>query len=191
VDINALYILPVLSHDEDPLRAFINGLTDVLRLLPDIDVTVMEGGDPEEPLDPLVDELYEATVPQEGAAPGDGKDGKTRVVILQGLGDILAGLTEDNRYRFRELLDKGRASSKVHFVLADTAAQLYNNYVGDDWYRTHITGDGIWVGDGLMMGQYVLKTNTSSSELNAEIGDKFGYYINRGRPVLCKLVSAD
>ncbi|MEG2813592.1 MAG: hypothetical protein RSA79_03230, partial [Oscillospiraceae bacterium] len=63
-------------------------------------------------------------------------------------------------------------------------------YNCDQWYKNHVKGaDGIWIGDGFV-DQYVLKSTKVTNKLYDEIGDEFGYNLNKGRLILTKLLAA-
>ena len=66
----------------------------------------------------------------------------------------------------------------------------FNTCQYDAWYKKHIAGtDGLWIGDGVT-DQYMLKVGKLNSEMYEEIGNEFGYRIEKGRSTSVKLLTA-
>ena len=58
----------------------------------------------------------------------------------------------------------------------------------DDWYRATVNNTrGIWIGDGIA-NQFSIKLTKTTKDLYDEIGNKFGYVVERGNPTLIKLL---
>jgi S-DNA-T family DNA segregation ATPase FtsK/SpoIIIE len=78
--------------------------------------------------------------------------------------------------RLQLAMAKCESAYNVHFIVAESAANL-TQFTVESWYKTHITGNaGIWVGSGIS-SQYRLKINAYPSDYNAEIGSDFGFVI--------------
>ena len=64
----------------------------------------------------------------------------------------------------------------------------FKKYEYEDWYRASINNTrGIWVGDGIA-NQFSIKLAKTTKDLYDEIGNKFGYLVERGTPALIKLL---
>ncbi len=112
-----------------------------------------------------------------------------KVVVLVGYKKFFSQLSPDSQNKFNLVLLKAEANYKVHFIVVDALSE-YSAYNYEDWYKRHISGaDGIWIGDGFA-DQYMLKVNKVTNELYEEIGDDYGYLLNRNRATLVKLLSS-
>lgn len=112
-----------------------------------------------------------------------------RVYIIAGMKRFYEQLTPDAKEKLELLLEKGESFYKLHFVIIEAVSEL-GNYSFTSWYKRHISGaDGLWIGDGVA-DQYLLKINKITSELYDEVGEEYGYLINRNRPLLTKVLSS-
>lgn len=112
-----------------------------------------------------------------------------KLIVIAGMKALCDRLSDDGREKLSVLLEKGEVLYKLHFLIADDQ-RAFSSYSYEGWYKKHLTGsDGLWVGDGIA-DQYLLKVSKITSDLYEEIGDEYGYLVNRGRPVLIKLLSS-
>ncbi len=112
-----------------------------------------------------------------------------KLYIVIGLKRFYDQLSGDGKDKMNTLLDKAEAFYKLRFIVADSLMQL-NLFSNEAWYKRHITGsEGIWIGDGIA-DQYLLRVNKISSDLYEEVGDDYGYLLERNRPTLIKLLSS-
>ena len=112
-----------------------------------------------------------------------------RVIVLVGYKRFFSQLTLDGQEKMSLVLLKGESIYKLHFVIVDAISD-FSSYNYEEWFKRQITGaEGIWVGDGIA-DQYMLKINKVTNELYEEIGDEYGYVLNRNRPTLVKLLSS-
>ena len=121
--------------------------------------------------------------------PGSLEPFERKVVVLAGYKRFVRQLTPDGQEKMSLVLLKAESIYKIHFVIVDAVSD-FSSYNYEEWFKRQITGaDGIWVGDGVA-DQYMLKINKVTNELYEEIGDEYGYVLNRNRPVLVKLLSS-
>ena len=111
-----------------------------------------------------------------------------KVIVICGLDKLFSTLSDDGKDKLRVFLEKGQSEYKIHFIIADEVRQL-SAYTAEGWYRQNVNaGNGIWIGDGFA-DQYFIKISKHNSSLYQEIGDQFGYLVNRGKPTLVKVIT--
>lgn len=112
-----------------------------------------------------------------------------RVIVLFGYKRFFSQLTPDGQEKMSLVLLKAESIYKLHFIVVDAISD-FSSYNYEEWFKRQITGaEGIWIGDGVA-DQYMLKVNKVTNELYEEIGDEYGYVLNRNRPTLVKLLSS-
>ena len=85
------------------------------------------------------------------------------------------------------MFENGKDLEKYCFIFADSVDK-FKKVEYDDWYRNTVNNNrGIWIGDGIA-NQFAIKLTKTSKELYEEIGNRFGYYVERGNPTLIKLL---
>ncbi len=109
------------------------------------------------------------------------------IVVVGGIDKFQAKLNPDIKKDFGKLFENGKDLGKYSFILIDSVDK-FKKIEYDDWYRNTVTNNrGIWIGDGIA-NQFAIKLTKTSKELYEEIGNKFGYTVERGVPVLVKLL---
>ncbi len=112
-----------------------------------------------------------------------------KVIVLIGYKRFYSQLTPDGQEKISLVLLKAESIYKLHFVVVDAISD-FSSYNYEEWFKRQISGsEGIWIGSGLA-DQYMLKVNKVTNELYEEIGDEYGYMLNRNRPTLVKLLSS-
>lgn len=111
----------------------------------------------------------------------------TTVCIIGGIDKFQAKLSMDNKKLFGKMFELGKELGKYCFILADSVDK-FKKIEYDDWYRNTVNNNrGIWVGDGIA-NQFAIKLTKTTKELYDEIGNRFGYAVERGMPTLIKLL---
>ena len=109
------------------------------------------------------------------------------VIFVSGLDKFMAKLSLENKKLFGKMLETGKELEKYSFVLIDSVDK-FKKVEYDDWYRNTVNNTrGIWIGDGIA-NQFSIKLTKTTKDLYDEIGNKFGYVVERGTPVLVKLL---
>ena len=109
------------------------------------------------------------------------------VIFIAGLDKFMAKLSLENKKVFGKMLETGKELEKYSFVLIDSVDK-FKKVEYDDWYRNTVNNTrGIWIGDGIA-NQFSIKLTKTTKDLYDEIGNKFGYVVERGTPVLVKLL---
>lgn len=113
-----------------------------------------------------------------------------KLIVIFGMKRLNDLISEDAQEKLSVLLDKGEAEYKLHFIIAE-ALTKFNGFGFAPWFKRNISGtEGLWIGDGIAE-QYMLKLNKISSELYDDIGDEYGYVVDKGRPKLVKLLTCE
>ena len=115
------------------------------------------------------------------------KDVKTTICIIAGLDKFQAKMNADNKKIFGKMFETGKDLGKYSFILVD-AVDKFKKVEYDDWYRNTVANNrGIWIGDGVA-NQFAIKLTKTTKDLYEEVGNKFGYIVERGVPSLIKLL---
>ncbi len=112
-----------------------------------------------------------------------------RTYILFGFKRLCEQLDDDGKEKLKLLIEKAEPFYKLHFVIVETAAQM-STYQYEAWFRRHITGDGLWLGDGVTE-QNILKITKLTSDLYEEIGSEYGFAFTKNRITLTKLLAKE
>ncbi|MDR0852348.1 MAG: type VII secretion protein EssC [Clostridiales Family XIII bacterium] len=108
-----------------------------------------------------------------------------KCVILVGVKKLFETLPKDRSDELKEMLKRADSSFGVCFFLVDLVANIKALW-DHEWYKVQMNGiAGIWVGDGFA-GQSVLESYKKPFE---NIGDDYGYIVQKGKTELVKLVS--
>ncbi len=109
------------------------------------------------------------------------------VIFFAGLDKFISKLTPENKKLFGKMFELGKELDKYSFLLIDSVDK-FKKVEYDDWYRATVNNTrGIWIGDGIA-NQFSIKLTKTTKDLYDEIGNKFGYVVERGNPVLIKLL---
>lgn len=111
----------------------------------------------------------------------------TTVIIISGFDKFTTKLSPDNKKIYGKLFELAKELDKYCFILVDSVDK-FKKVEYDDWYRSVVNNSrGIWIGDGIA-NQFSIKLTKTTKDLYDEIGNKFGYVVERGVPVLIKLL---
>jgi S-DNA-T family DNA segregation ATPase FtsK/SpoIIIE len=109
------------------------------------------------------------------------------VIFISGLDKFMTKLTPENKKLFGKMFELGKELDKYSFLLIDSVDK-FKKVEYDDWYRATVNNTrGIWIGDGIA-NQFSIKLTKTTKDLYDEIGNKFGYVVERGNPTLIKLL---
>ena len=111
----------------------------------------------------------------------------TTVIIISGVDKFITKLNDDNKKLVSKMFEAGKELDKYCFLIVDSIDK-FKKYAYDDWFKYNVDCTrGIWIGDGIAT-QMTIKLTKTSRDLYDEIGNKFGYTIERGNQVLVKLL---
>ncbi|MCL2383169.1 MAG: hypothetical protein FWC79_03240 [Oscillospiraceae bacterium] len=84
-------------------------------------------------------------------------------------------------------LKKAKSLGNYTFIIVESVGKL-KNHEHSDWYKNCIKSDeGIWVGNGISE-QFLIKIEQTTGRVPGNIGNNFGYVINKGKILLVKLL---
>ncbi len=109
------------------------------------------------------------------------------VIFIAGFDKFMAKLSPENKKLFGKMMEAGKELEKYSFLLIDSVDK-FKKVEYDDWYRATVNNTrGIWIGDGIA-NQFSIKLTKTTKDLYEEIGNRFGYVVERGNAVLIKLL---
>lgn len=110
------------------------------------------------------------------------------LVLIVGLNQFKNKLSSDNQDKFEEFMTMTKDLRKVSIVIFDTIDNI-KQFEYESWYKTVVPSNhGIWIGDGIS-DQYTIKLSKNPRYLKEDVGNKFGYSIKKGNPLLIKVLS--
>lgn len=202
VNLRGRVVYPVLAQELDTAVPFTGELAKVLAAAGD--TVVVDSGRRlrgvagcrmvEGDYELFVQELFSEMVTRNNTFKDSGLDPASlepfgeRTYLLLGFRRLYEQLSADGQEKLRLLIEKAEPFYKLHFVLVETPAQL-SAHQYEAWFKRHVSGDGLWIGDGVT-DQNILKINSLSGELYAEIGGEYGFSFTKGRMTLAKLLTS-
>ena len=110
------------------------------------------------------------------------------LVIIVGFSQFKNKLSPDNQTRLEQFMLMTKDIRKLSCVIVDTIDNI-KQFEYESWYKTVVPSNhAIWIGDGIS-DQYTIKLSKNPKYIKEEIGNRFGYSIKKGNPVLIKVLS--
>ncbi|MCM1114549.1 MAG: type VII secretion protein EssC [Clostridium sp.] len=203
IDLKSKYIYPIIANDAFILEPFVGEFVKVIDSLNNCKIDIFDcenwcvsNNVVEIDFNEAITEIFNDIVKRNNgykAANMDAaflNDFEERLIVIVGMDKLVNRLDDTGKDRLFAMLFKGQALYKVHFIVLDSQSYFSTvNYT--DWYKTHIQGnDGIYIGDGFA-DQYLLKANKHSNSFYEEIGNDFGYLLNKGKATLVKFLTTE
>jgi len=207
------YINLTLAEDKALLQDYAIGLANILKATADkveknAQIIVLDSGNMlnenelkkgiqyySKELEIKVIEMFQNLVTRNNAQHDNDKeelnllDYPRNIYIITSMKFLMEQLSEDGKDKLRVLLEKGEKSYQVSIIILEEASQVVT-FSSSVWYRKHVNGStGVWLGNGFC-NQYVLKVNKTSNDLYQDIGEEFGYILEKGRYVLIKSLTS-
>ena len=109
--------------------------------------------------------------------------------LITSLTGLMSRISEDSKEKLKIFLEKGEIVYNITFIIADSASNI-SSFTYESWFKAKVSlNDGIWLGNGIA-DQYHLKPSKITNDLYQEVGDNFGYVVNKGKVTLIKLLSS-
>lgn len=114
----------------------------------------------------------------------------TRFVIFNSISALKDVLDEERNEKLSLILEKCTNRMNIKIIIAETSKAV-SSYNFEKWYKSNVTtSDAIWIGNGIT-DQYYLKISKTTTEMNDEITNEFGFVINKGKAVKIKVLNND
>ena len=110
------------------------------------------------------------------------------LVLIVGLSQFKNKLSSESQSKIEDFMIKIKDLRKVSVVIFDTIDNI-KQFEYENWYKTVVSSNhGLWIGDGIA-DQFTIKLSKNPKYIKEEIGNKFGYSVKKGNPILVKLLS--
>lgn len=205
-DFENKYFSMISATDLKPTKKFVNGLVNVLKRIPNINLAVVDkeklmvedvvsnityiNSEYKEFLEKLMTYMRDINKIYVDANydVSSLNNYQCMVVMIIGINDLLTQLDEEFKNEFVKLLAEFKLVGKVNFIFVDNSENI-KKYAYDDWYRNNFDGkNGIWVGTNLG-DQNIFKVNNLYRMNSEKLAGNFGFIIEEGEYELVKLVS--
>lgn len=112
---------------------------------------------------------------------------KPILCIIIGIESFKSKLSDENKLKFSNFLEKGKDLGIINFIIVDSIDKIKKNEF-ESWYKTIINNiNGIWIGNGIN-DQFTLKISQKTKEMKEDILPSFAFVIKHGKPILVKYV---
>lgn len=109
-------------------------------------------------------------------------------VVISSLAQLREYLSEEQNEKMNLILEKGSCKLNMFIVIGESSKALAT-YNFERWYKNNASqNDGVWVGSGIA-DQYYLKLSKTTSEMNAELTQQFGFVVNGAKAIKVKLLT--
>lgn len=174
-------VYPILSNNIEEQTEFINNLIEVIKLIPNTNLTVLDADkiirNKEQDIKNEYVEIFKKVETS--------KRKKENIVLIVGFEEFINKL--GNEAVFFGSVENARKLEKIHYIIIENASKM-NRFKTSDWYKKYITdGIGLWLGNGVNE-QYLLKANLATYRLSSVCGSSYGYAFAKGKPYLVKLL---
>ncbi len=111
-----------------------------------------------------------------------------QVFIITALSELKTFLNDEQSEKLNLALERGSLRLNISIIIAEVSKNLSSvNF--EKWYKNNVSQeDGIWIGEGIS-DQYFLKVNKTTTEMNKEISDQFGFVVSNGKATQVKILS--
>jgi len=113
-----------------------------------------------------------------------------KVIVINSITALKNLLSNESAEKLGLILEKGEVQYNITIIFAEQSSNL-SGITFDKWYKRHVlSGDGIWVGNGITE-QYHLKASKTTSEMRDDIPVDFGFSLQKGKAVKVKLLNRE
>ncbi len=110
------------------------------------------------------------------------------LIVIIGLTHFKNKLSSELQEKLENFMIMIKDLRKISIVIVDTIDNI-KSFEYENWYKTVVANNhAIWIGDGIG-DQYTIKLSKTPKYIKDEIGNKFGYSVKKGNPILIKVLS--
>lgn len=206
-DFTASPVNLVTSLTGDESTAFMQGLSEVIRIQDSREVIVLDAADSfvydsgrtyqyvtgPEALEERIVYLFTTLVYRNNTTKDAMEEGKPAPVfenitcIIHSFTELNAQLSDDGKDKLKVFLERVNGLS-VTIIFSEPIDKL-SSYTYEPWFQKQVSlSDGVWIGNGISE-QYTLKINKITNDMYGELAEDFGYVVNKGKVKLVKLLT--
>ena len=116
------------------------------------------------------------------------QNNRNMVLVLFGFSKLLLKLSQENKNRFLDLMEKAKNLGTFDIIIVDQVDNL-KKLEYDSWYKGIIQNSyGIWIGNGIA-DQSLIRTNIGFKKSNNEVPDKYGIVIKNTKTSLVNMIN--
>ena len=109
------------------------------------------------------------------------------LLFIIGMDRLKTRLSDTNKSSIDRFFETIKEIDKFSIIFVDTVDK-YKKMEYDNWYRSIIIQNyGIWLGSGIT-DQFTIKLTKTTKDLYEDVGNSFGYVVERGLPIQVKLL---
>ena len=110
------------------------------------------------------------------------------LIIIVGITQFKNKLSPDLQDKLDSMITMIKDLRKISIVIVDVIDNI-KSFEYENWFKTVVSSNhGIWIGDGIS-DQYTIKLSKNPKYIKEEIGNRFGYAIKKGNPILIKVLN--
>ena len=185
-------VLQILSYELEDSTYFAKGIQEVLSNVKDVEIIVFNS-DMKEPEKEII-RLFEIAVERNNnykrTNGNPTVDMHPIVCIFKSVFRMKSVLSEDGYSKLYNILDKSQGTYNLAYFIFDDVMSA-NRYSAENWYQNQCKGNGIWVGQGLLDQMRLQINRRQEASANKEVDESFGFYVEKGRHRMMKLVTKD
>ena len=196
-DFNCLYhdftkncVLQILSHDLDDTAYFAQGIYEVLKKIPEVEILVFDEQTPG--VEKEIVRLFEIAVERNNNYKRTGGyptvDMHPIICLFKSIFKLKSVLSEDGYSKLYNILDKSQGTYNLAYLVFDDAMSA-NRYSAENWYQNQCKGNGLWIGAGLGEQMRLQINRRQDISMNKAVDASFGFYVEKGKHRILKLVT--
>lgn len=206
-DFTASPVNLVTSLTGDESTAFMQGLSEVMRIQDSREVIILDAADSfvydsgrtyqyvtgPEALEERIVYLFTTLVYRNNTTKDAMEEGKPAPVfenitcIIHSFTELNAQLSDDGKDKLKVFLERVNGLNVT--IIFSEAVDKLSSYTYEPWFQKQVSlSDGVWIGNGISE-QYTLKINKITNDMYGELAEDFGYVVNKGKVKLVKLLT--
>ena len=183
-------VLQVLAHELEDTAYFSQGIKEVLEHISNAEVIEIDDRMPN--VEQEIIRLFEIAVERNNNYKRTGGnptvDMHPIICIIHSVYKLKTVLSEDGYSKLYNILDKSRGTYNLAYLVLDDVMSA-NRYCAEEWYQNQCKANGLWIGAGLAEQMRLQVNRRQDIPNNKEYDASFGFYIEKGKFRIVKLVT--